>query len=118
MNGFRAWPLILIFVALLSECSLSGYVTSKKREMTDIAAPEKLPPRAHGEVLVTWPVLVAQFDKTKPECKQLLDAAQKVNDSWISLAPVMSNTHDIVLIEFKTKARRADCLVLDKGEVY
>jgi len=95
-----------------------GYVQDRKVAMTSVDAQAILPPRTHGEVLVAWPVLVDQFDKSKPTCRSLLAAANAVSASWLSYTLVPDNVWDTVLLDFKTKARRAGCLVLDKGETY
>lgn len=94
------------------------YVHCWKDDVTKVEAPAKLPPRAQGEVLVTWPVLVGQFDRTKPECVPLRERAETVASSWQGWLPLPVNIWDDQLLKFKLKARQAGCLVLDKGETY
>lgn len=107
-----------INVVVLPFCLANGYITDWKAKQTSIPAPVILPPRERGEVLVTWPVLIDQFDRSKAYCKPLLDRAKFIDSSWQSKVPLPTNMGDWQLIDFKTKARRAGCLVLDKGETY
>ncbi|WP_432263303.1 hypothetical protein [Cupriavidus sp. TMH.W2] len=103
---------------LLCGLTLNAYVAMVKIEATKVSTSVNQPSRSPGEVLVTWPGLVNQLNKTKPECKPLLHAAEKVAGSWFGWMPVPDNVWDKTLLDFKAKARLAGCLVLHKGEAH
>jgi len=113
---------VVLLQFLLAVLCLDVYIdTGTRGIVANVTAPVVLP--ARGEVLVTWPVLLDQLDKHNPVCKVFIEKTQQVLDMrlfgikawWF---PVPARIWDTTLLDFKGKARRAGCIVLDKGEKY